>query len=484
MKKFYYITLFTILYLTASTQQALLFISDDLFQGTKITVNGNVKVSANGSISQNSSELIIKGDLINNSNNFRSGIGTITFSSTSSEQKIQGTNSLSFYNLKVNNSNDGIKLLQNISVQNNLDIVQGKIDLQNSEIDLGSTGNIVNETASNRIMVSDPINNTGTVRIQANVNNTGSSFINPGNIGVGVKTSANLGNVTFIRGHQIQQGTGIYSSNGSITRFYDITPDNSNPAELKFYFWDSELNGHLKEELIPYRYTTSNYWQPLSDPIDAGINQYITFNTPGFSRFTIASQSTPLPVELLYFKAQCLDDLCKNIMLVWETASEKNSDYFEIQKMSSNSKQWINLSKVPASGNSNSNILYSIIDDSGENSSSIIYYKLLQYDLDGKLQKQEICQIFKPFSNITEISIFPNPCDDYSMLLIKSPVEDEVIISIFNLNGINLFTEYHTISAGSNQIRFTTETLKSGIYLVKVFSTITQSNSEIKLIKK
>lgn len=473
----------TIFYNTALPQQALLFVSEDLFQGTKIIINGNVKVSSNGNISQNNSELIIKGDLINNSNNFRTGNGTITLSSTNSEQKIQGTSSLSFYNLKINNLSDGIKLLQNISVQNNLDIVQGKIDLQNSEIDLGSTGNIVNETANNRIMVSDPANNTGTVRIQANINNTGSSFVNLGNIGVGIKTSSNLGNVTVIRGHQIQQGTGIYSSNGSIARYYDITPDNSTASELKFYFWDSELNGHSKDELIAYRYTTSNYWQPLSDPIDAGSNQYITFNTPGFSKFTIASQSTPLPVELLYFKAHCLNDLCNNIMLVWETASEKNSDYFEIQKLQSNSKMWLSLEKVPAAGNSKSNILYNFVDHSDENSSSIIYYKLLQYDLDGKLQKQEICQIYKPSSNITGISIFPNPCDDYFMLLINSPVEDEIKVSIFNISGTNLFTENFTISEGSNHIRFTAETLKSGIYLIKVFSIITQTTFEIKLLK-
>jgi hypothetical protein len=84
-----------------------------------------------------------------------------------------------------------------------------------------------------------------------------------------------------------------------------------------------------------------------------------------------------LPVELLYFEGKTLDNY--NI-LEWSTASENNSNYFEILH-SMDGEQWDGIGKIPAAGNSISEIYYDysvLIENFGVN-----YYRLIQFDFDG-----------------------------------------------------------------------------------------------------
>jgi subtilisin family serine protease len=60
----------------------------------------------------------------------------------------------------------------------------------------------------------------------------------------------------------------------------------------------------------------------------------------------------PLPVELLSFNANCVEN--NSVTLQWETASEHNSDYFQVEK-SIDGKLWLPIEKVVAAGNSNTN---------------------------------------------------------------------------------------------------------------------------------
>ena len=90
--------------------------------------------------------------------------------------------------------------------------------------------------------------------------------------------------------------------------------------------------------------------------------------------------STPqaLPIVLNYF-----DGISYPLfnVLRWSTESEKNSDYFLIQR-SSDGNEWRNIITTKAAGNSNEKINYSHIDSYMNN--GYVYYKLIQYDIDGK----------------------------------------------------------------------------------------------------
>jgi len=89
---------------------------------------------------------------------------------------------------------------------------------------------------------------------------------------------------------------------------------------------------------------------------------------------------TPLPVELLDFKAELLDDGTK---LTWSTASENNSDYFSLYRAIDTSN-WNKIAHIPAAGFSTSLQEYEYIDNSILYNTT--YYQLKETDIDGTMQ--------------------------------------------------------------------------------------------------
>jgi hypothetical protein len=87
----------------------------------------------------------------------------------------------------------------------------------------------------------------------------------------------------------------------------------------------------------------------------------------------------PLPVELSYFEvvAHPMFNLIN-----WTTESENNSNYFDLES-SIDGENWKVVTTSPAAGNSNEEIRYSYIDN---DLSEIVYYRLQQFDIDGKYE--------------------------------------------------------------------------------------------------
>ena len=86
----------------------------------------------------------------------------------------------------------------------------------------------------------------------------------------------------------------------------------------------------------------------------------------------------PLPVEMSYFEG--FGYPLFNV-LKWSTESENNSDYFSIER-SVDGENWGRVGTKLAAGFSNEKLNYSHIDSYINNGT--VYYRLLQYDIDGK----------------------------------------------------------------------------------------------------
>lgn len=95
-------------------------------------------------------------------------------------------------------------------------------------------------------------------------------------------------------------------------------------------------------------------------------------------RFLSIYDPTPLPVEMLEFTASLQD---QGTMLKWMTASENNSQKFDLYK-SLDGTTWAYQNEIPAAGFSNSELTYKYFDARIEPGYS--YYKLIQIDIDGK----------------------------------------------------------------------------------------------------
>ncbi|OYT10934.1 MAG: hypothetical protein B6I18_06500 [Bacteroidetes bacterium 4572_112] len=111
-----------------------------------------------------------------------------------------------------------------------------------------------------------------------------------------------------------------------------------------------------------------------------------------------------LPVNIISFDYSIVKD---NVELYWQTASEVNNNYFEVQR-SYNLQDWEMVSNLDGNGNSNVIINYSIVDANFDRSKDVIYYRLVQVDFDGRINYYRFLVVNYSNKNY-EIIVFPNP---------------------------------------------------------------------------
>lgn len=390
----------------------------------------------------------------------------------STDQTISGSSNTAFYNLTLNKSGGDLLLSKDISVSNNLTMTAGEFDLQNSSIDLGATGVIQSETEANRIKVGDPSTNTGTIHYTRTINSV--SGFDPANLGIAITTDQNLGSITVVRGHQRQQGTGTYTANYSVARYY-IVPgigeiDGTN-ENVQLSYWEAELGASHPNEanLVAYQQIVeegSNVWTPLNGAVNVANNFVLPAANPYDSyvygdayasltfndKFTLGSTDAPLPVELLSFTAEKSGD--DAVFLKWITATEINSDYFLVQR-SKDALNWENINRVTAAGNSNIELTYQLFDENPLSGQS--YYRLKQFDFGGAYTYSRIRSV--NFNQSEEITVYPNPTN--GPVYIESSVPVNVIV--FDLNGRIVLQEVHTKSIDLS-------TQPAGVYSVQIQS--------------
>jgi hypothetical protein len=182
--------------------------------------------------------------------------------------------------------------------------------------------------------------------------------------------------------------------------------------------------------------------------------------------YSFASGNTTLPITLAYFKARAVDE---KTVLEWQTISEKNNDFFSIER-STDAKNFQLIKKIQGAGNSNEKLNYRFVDSNPLDGTS--YYRIKQTDFDGKFEYFDIVPVHH--QNITYkgqgleiVSIGPNPFQHSFMITCELPEEGEVNLQLINANGKLMADEKRQVYAGLNQIEFQDQIgLKPGTYLL------------------
>ena len=196
----------------------------------------------------------------------------------------------------------------------------------------------------------------------------------------------------------------------------------------------------------------------------AATDKYITVNVNSFSEFWLhgSSTSSPLPVELTSYAANCVQD--GTVRLKWTTASESESSHFTVER-STNSDDWTLVNQVNAMGHSQSTTLYSV-DDELTNRQNV-YYRLRQYDLNGDMKDELITSANCIWEDMNQFTVYPNPASSNVQVVLSATVaDDQAFIQLSNPEGRTILNQPVKVEKGNNAFHLNLDSLPPGVYLI------------------
>lgn len=378
-----------------------------------------------------------------------------------------------------------------------------------------NNGGIVNITNSAFVVIDNPNpnaitrNTSGHIisegefnRVKWNINTNAGTYIVPFGRGAAeylplslttssaVSPSSN-GSLTFAMygGNWLNTGylptgiTNFLNNNGTnnsamvIDRFWRIEPTNysTKPALTNLIFtyrdpeWSVASNSIIESNLIAQRYNTgTNEWDDfMPGTVTTPASNISTVATlPAaqlFTWWTLVDNRSPLPIELVNFNAKCDGN---KVMISWQTSSEKNNNYFEVERSTDGTN--FQLVEKVLSQNPNSNTLLSYQSLDNNSLEGKVYYRLKQVDLDGKSSYSSVVVVTCSSAVIAPtVSIFPNPTTNNITVDIKG-LKGNKTIMIYDVIGQEMTKRQVTDDNENIQETFDVSTFAKATYLLRI----------------
>ena len=183
-----------------------------------------------------------------------------------------------------------------------------------------------------------------------------------------------------------------------------------------------------------------------------------------------------LPVQLSSFSVS--PTKANSALLSWATATEQNTDHFEIMR-STTGNNFEKISSVPAKGNSSSLTNYAYTDNLLPANFRFIYYSLSIVDKDGRKTLSDI-KMFRNVNGSPKLitSLSPNPVSrpGHLMLQFNSDKEGSMHAALYDATGKLVKQADMSAVAGLNNGHFHIGEVQPGTYTI-VFTMDTQKES-------
>ncbi len=221
------------------------------------------------------------------------------------------------------------------------------------------------------------------------------------------------------------------------------------PPGATSYFWTH--SGEITPSVTVTPVITENYTVEVT-----GLCDYKQTLTVAVGVNTCSA----LPVELLSFNVNRINE--RNVGIYWTTASEINSDYFEIER-SKDGTNFYQTFTQQAAGNSINEINYTGNDF--EPIEGISFYRLKQVDFDGSFTYSKILQLD---NSSNEILIYPNPTEGNININIQRNKTEEVDVFIYNNLGQVSMRKSMLLQKGNSTFSIDLNELEKGLYQLKI----------------
>ena len=406
------------------------------------------------------------------------------------------TNTINFNGSNISITNDGTwKLNSNIRFSNNSSITNtGTLNANNKTIEVqsgftvSSTGSITNinqlkvDGSNASLMNSGSITVTGSganallIQNGAYMENTVNSELSVDNGRIKVTASGsklvNSGDMSsedFINDEAIvvNNSTGTYY----VSNFFENRGPTTNDGEITidgdFFQSNKGINGQF----------TNNGYVEIKNDFTVASQGYVSGsggfkiggtsqNDGNVSNVDICDQTSsnggnfdggsgsntntttcaynPLPVDLVYFKIVKNSDL---FSFEWQTASELNASHFVLQEMNDKAEV-IDIFTIECAGTTNEPQFYTS-PQFDYNFEGDKFYRLVQYDFDGKYKAYDWKHVEGVQSNNKTFSLYPNPASTHIQLQFNGNAEATKIIMLYDASGQPI----HTYTASGNSLK-------------------------------
>jgi hypothetical protein len=405
----------------------------------------------------------VSGDIVlNNVDFFCNGV----FNASNGTVWLTGVSNTSFSGLDVpvigslqlnTGPTTSLVLQTSLRVSGVLNFQNGLIQLNGQQLQLTGSAILQGESETSRITGITG----GSVYASASAVNAPNQ-LNIGNLGAMLTSSADLGNVTITRSH-VPAVNPFNSKLQGIQRTFLIQPENDVAlnANLRFYYFDAELNGNDSNTLSLWKSADGVNWSIIGADARDVINKYVEKDgLANLSYWTLSDASNPLPLTLEKFAVTCSGSYA---LVQWQTGEESNLDYFLVQR-SADGMNWTALGKVAATNDpTGAAYVYQDLQPPGT-----AYYRLEIVDRGGDISYSPVFQ--GGCSDIAmPLMVYPNPANGQAIaqLSVRQVVTARVLI--LDINGQQVYNALWNLQPGMNQLILPLYGLASGNYIVKVF---------------
>ncbi len=421
-----------------------------------LNFDGNIDIGPYCKLDLNGKDVNIGKNWYNNGS-VTLGTNTIIFDGIGSSHIYGNT---SFYNLTINKSYGDIYIETTTHVTNTLALTKGIVFTTTSSpliVDAGS-----NTTGGgNASYVNGPLRKDGNTAYKFHVG----AFRKYAPI----EMSAPASNTQFTAQYHNDKQSNTSSLLSPLAKvsqkeYWDFNRvGSSSSVNLTLYWLDGTFSGIQTLADLRIAHFNGSAWENLGNTATSGNASSGTIRVNGVSNFspftfgTIDNTSNTLPIELKSFD---LSKVSNGVRLDWITATEKNNDFFSIER-TLDGEHVETIARVKGAGNSNAIRAYSFIDTNPP--IGMVYYRIRQTDFDGKTE------VFN-WKNIRinpayDFKLYPNPSSENIIHIKYGDYSGIARIQIYSIAGSLISDNRLSFSQGSGQLQ---HSLKAGYYLLIV----------------
>ncbi len=220
------------------------------------------------------------------------------------------------------------------------------------------------------------------------------------------------------------------------------------PLDEAALFFEAQTNVDYYIYLDGHNNQTGNYWLRLTEYV-------------------------PLPVTLTDFTGT---KITNGHQLNWTTATEVNTNYFNIERSGNNGATWQTIGQVAAQGNSTEKQTYNFLDRQPLTKN---LYRLQMVDFDGSSQYSSVVALEQSITGFQLKAAYPNPMGEQLTLELSNDNGETVDLSVVDIYGKTVYQQNLAASRETQTLAIQLPNLAPGLYYLQLNNGLEQITQRV-----